>query len=220
MMNVCGVNTIARDKNGWTPIHYAAYSNQKAVIQCLARDLLGPGRPGIDLMHLLSHSQWMSTIELIQNKNARASFVAPLRSKNKDTSSRLKMITFLTPLTLAVQRLSLEAVQTLIFHRADPTLMDSTGVCPYDRALLMADELSGRLEALDLKVQNLQHLLVRGTLRTSIIHLLHRCWYHCRGYCRSGVHTTLDHHRRRGDHYKMLNTSLFEATGKCEPLKF
>lgn len=143
LLNTGRVSSTARDTNGWAAIHYASYSNQKACVENLAKDLVGPGRPGIDFVNVLA-TDWRETVLKLDKttrvrKSSRKSVLkhVPLKRCNGK---------FVTPLTLAVQRLSIDAVRVLVFNGADATLLDSTGVCPYDRALLMADELSGRLK--------------------------------------------------------------------------
>ena len=217
LLNTGRVSSIARDTKGWCAIHYASYSNKKACVEHLVKDLIGIGRPGIDFVNGLA-TDWRETVLNLDRttrvrKSSRKSVLkhVPLKRRNGK---------FITPLTLAVQRLSIDAVRVLVFNGADATLLDSTGVCPYDRALLMADELSGRLKALDKQIFGIQHLMLKGSaLRTKCCgHVLYSWWFSIRMFCKSHCSgsglSTLEHHRRKGDHFKMLNTSLFERQSK------
>jgi ankyrin repeat protein len=188
-----GANTIARDNHGWAAIHFAAYSNHANVIVHLARDLIGPGRPGIDFAQG-STPDWLAI------------------AMNHSSSSRLgkkRKKTFLTPLSLAVQRLSLEAVEALIEQGADPTLTDQTGVSPYDRALLMADELSMRVEALDEKISAMQTMILGFSAKRTAVGWLKNCLSHI--HCCKNKNASHSMMLWRGAHIAQMNMLLFAA---------
>ena len=70
-------------------------------------------------------------------------------------------------------------------------------------------------EALDKQISGIQHLMVKGTLRTKCCgHVLYSWWFSIRMFCKSQCSgsgfSTLENHHRKGDHFKMLNMSLFE----------
>ena len=181
-----GVSTVARDRHGWAAIHHASYANHPASVRRLSFDLIGPGRPGIDFVDGVAQN-WMELQSQAKKKvKKNKTIINSVVQKKKNLRRALGVImqhnveNFITPLTLSVQRLSLEAATELIYQGADPTMIDSTGVSPYDRALLMADELSGRIDTLDKKVQ----AIIDGSLWSSTIYLISNVFHSCCGHCR------------------------------------
>lgn len=185
-----GASTVSRDNHGWAAIHFAAYSNHATIIGQLSRDLTSPGRPGVDFFAI----DW-------------------LKVATNDLKSKKKIKYILTPMTLAVQRLSLEAVLSLINNGSDPTIIDDTGISSYDRALLMADELTMKIEDLDEKISALQGVLLGFSAKQTAISCLKK--FVC-VYCRNT--NRVNEMKDKGDEISHMNSIVYMSHANVEKL--
>ena len=135
----CGVDPNVQDKDGYTPLHYAAWKGHHKVVELLLEHGANPNiqkHDGETPLHLAVWEGHHKVVELLLEHGAN-----PNIQENKygytplhDAVNRcLKNKFGRTPLHFTVSRYHVvDVVRVLLDHGADPTIRDNKGRTPLD----------------------------------------------------------------------------------------